>query len=37
MKQLIGLLLLTLTVQPMFAKDDYPLRIKVLSTQDVEN
>jgi hypothetical protein len=37
MKQLIGLLLLLLAVQPMFAKDDYPLRIKVLSTQDVEN
>jgi len=37
MKQLIGLLLLTLSVQLMFAKDEYPLSIKVLSTQNVEN
>jgi hypothetical protein len=37
MKQLIGLLLLTVAVQPMFAKDDYPLTIKVLSMQNVEN
>jgi|HubBroStandDraft_5_1064220.scaffolds.fasta_scaffold20137_5 hypothetical protein len=37
MKQLIGLLLLTFTVQPMFAKDDYPLTLKVLKTQNVES
>jgi len=37
MKQLIGILLLALAVQPMFAKDDYPLTIKVLSTQNIEN
>jgi hypothetical protein len=37
MKQLIGLLLLTFAVQPMLAKDDYPLIIEVLSTQNVEN
>ena len=37
MKQLIGLLLLTFTVQPMLAKDNYPLTIKVLKTQNVEN
>jgi len=37
MKQLIGLLLLTFTVQPMFAKDDYPLNIKVLSMKDIQN
>ncbi len=37
MKQLIGLLLLTFAVQPMLAKDDYPLTIKVRSTQTVEN
>jgi hypothetical protein len=37
MKQLLGLLLLTLTVQPLLAKGDYPLTIKVLSTQNVEN
>jgi hypothetical protein len=36
-KQLIGLLLLTFTLQPMFAKDNYPLTIKVLKTQNVEN
>jgi hypothetical protein len=28
MKQLIGLLLLTFTVQPMLAKDNYPLNIQ---------
>src|ERR1035438_366013 len=37
MKQLIGLLLLTFTVQPMLAKDNYPLNIKVLKTQNIEN
>jgi hypothetical protein len=37
MKQLIGLLLLTFAVQPLVAKDDYPLTIKVLSTQTVGN
>jgi hypothetical protein len=37
MKQLLGLLLLTFTVQPMFAKDNYPLSIKVLKTQNIEN
>ncbi len=37
MKQLIGLLLLTFTVQLMVAKDDYSLTIKVRSTQSVEN
>jgi hypothetical protein len=37
MKQLIGILLLAFAVQPLFAKDDYPLIIKVLSTQSVEN
>ena len=37
MKQLIGLLLLTFTVQPMLAKDNYPLTIKVLKTQNIEN
>ncbi len=36
MKQLLGLLLLTFTVQPMFAKDNYPLSIKVLKTQNIE-
>jgi len=29
--------LLLLAVQPMLAKDDYPLTIKVLSTQNAEN
>ena len=37
MKQLLGLLLLTFSVQPMFAKDNYPLSIKVLKTQNIEN
>jgi len=37
MKQLLGLLLLTFTVQPMLAKDNYPLSIKVLKTQNIEN
>jgi hypothetical protein len=37
MKQLIGLLLLTFTVQLMLANNDYPLTIKVLSTQNAEN
>jgi hypothetical protein len=37
MKQLLGLLLLTLIVQPLLAKDDYPLTIRVLSTQNVKN
>jgi hypothetical protein len=39
MKRLISWtgLLLTFTVQPMFAKDDYPLTIKVLSTKNLEN
>ncbi len=37
MKQLIGLLLLMFAVQPLFAKDDYPLNIKVLSTKDIQN
>src|ERR1035438_1951381 len=37
MKQLIGLLLLTFAVQPMLAKDNYPLTIKVLKTQNIEN
>jgi hypothetical protein len=37
MKQLIGLLLLTFTVQPMFAKDNYPLTLKVLKTRNIEN
>jgi ABC-type proline/glycine betaine transport system substrate-binding protein len=36
MKQLIGLLLLTFAVQPMLAKDNYPLTIKVLKTQNIE-
>ena len=36
MKQLIGLLALMFTVQPMLAKDDHPLTIKVLSTHHVE-
>ena len=37
MKLLLGLLLLTFTVQPMLAKDKYPLTIKVLSTKNVQN
>jgi len=37
MKLLLGLLLLTFTVQPMLAKDKYPLTVKVLKTQNVEN
>ena len=37
MKLLLGLLLLTFTVQPMLAKDKYPLTIKVLSTKNIEN
>ena len=36
MKQMIGLLVLMFTVQPMLAKDDYPLTIKVLSAHYVE-
>jgi ABC-type proline/glycine betaine transport system substrate-binding protein len=38
MKQLLGLLLLAFaTVTPTLAKDNYPLTIKVLKTQNVEN
>jgi hypothetical protein len=37
MKLLLGLLLLTFTVQPMLAKDKYPLTVKVLKTQNIEN
>jgi hypothetical protein len=37
MKQLVGLLLLTFATLPMLAKDDYPLTIKVLKTQNIEN
>jgi hypothetical protein len=37
MKQLIGLLVLMFTVQPILAKDNYPLTIKVRSTQNLEN
>jgi len=37
MKFLLGLVLLAFTVQPMLAKDDYPLTIKVLKTQNIEN
>jgi hypothetical protein len=34
---LTGPFLLTLAAQPMLAKDDYPLTIKVQSTKNVEN
>jgi hypothetical protein len=38
MKQLLGSLFLTFaTVQPMLAKENYPLTIKVLKTQNVES
>jgi hypothetical protein len=38
MKQPLGVLLLAFAVvQPMLAKDNYPLTIKVLKTQNVEN
>jgi hypothetical protein len=34
---MIGLLLLTLSVQPILAKEDWPLSVKVLSTKNIEN
>jgi hypothetical protein len=37
MKQLICLLLLTFAVQPMFAKDNYPLTLKVVKMKNIEN
>lgn len=37
MRQMIGLLLLTFAVQPMLAKENWPLTVKVLSTQNIEN
>jgi len=37
MKYVVSLFLLTLAVQPMLAKDNYPLTIKVQSTKNVEN
>lgn len=35
--KIVGLLLLTLAAQPMLAKDDWPLTIKVLSTKNIED
>jgi hypothetical protein len=37
MKYLVGLFLLAFAVQPMLAKDNYPLTIKVQSTKNVES
>lgn len=37
MKYLVSLFLLVFAVQPMLAKDDYPLTIKVQSTKNIEN
>jgi hypothetical protein len=34
---MIGLLLLTFAVQPMLAKDNWPLTVKVLSTKNIED
>jgi hypothetical protein len=37
MRKIIGLLLLTFAVQPMLAKDNWPLTITVLSTKNIED
>jgi len=37
MRKMIGLLFLTLAVQPMLAKDNWPLTVKVLSTKNIED
>jgi len=37
MREMIGLLLLTFAVQPMLAKENWPLTVKVLSTENLEN
>ena len=37
MRKMIGLLLLTFAVQPMLAKENWPLTVTVLSTQNIED
>jgi hypothetical protein len=37
MRKMIGLFLLTLAVQPMLAKEDWPLTVTVLSTKNIED
>lgn len=37
MRKLIGLLLLTFVVQPVLAKENWPLTVKVLSTKNIED
>jgi hypothetical protein len=37
MRKMIGLLLLTFAVQPMLAKEDWPLTVTVLSTKNIED
>jgi hypothetical protein len=37
MKYVIGLFLLAFAAQPMLAKDDYPLTVRVVSMKNIEN